>query len=156
MAVNLKSLEIVIALASRKRDEAAGRVAQAQAGLAAAHAQMRQLRDYVHEGEMKWMARTTAGVSTALFGHQKQFASKIQHAMDFQTDTIKQREMTLNQTQAFLAAAERELATLEKVSERIRAQRAMAQNKTEQKHNDDMAMVMVAHQRHTATQEAHP
>jgi flagellar FliJ protein len=155
MSVNLKSLQIVIDLAMRRRDEAAGRLAQAQANLIAAQTQLKQLQDYVHDGEVKWRERASAGVSTSLFNHQQQFVRKIQHALDFQTTTIAQRESTLAQCQAALQSTERELATLQKVAERTRIQIATARSKAEQKHNDEMAMTMMAHQRRTAAQEAH-
>lgn len=156
MSINLKSLATVIDLARRRRDEAGAQVANAQQALRSAHAQMDQLRQFADEGQSKWMARSAAGVSPVLLQHQRDFARKIQHAIDFQTNVIAQKESAAQATLAALQSAERELATLEKVAERTLAQRRQAAHKAEQKMNDEMAMSMLAHQRRQAEQEFSP
>lgn len=156
MSVNLKSLATVIDLARRRRDEAGAQVARAQAELANARAQMAQLSHYAEDGQNKWMVRSAAGVSPALMQHQRDFALKIQHAIDFQTNVITQREGGLQTTLANLQVAERELATLEKVAERALALQRQSAHKAEQKLNDEMAMSMLAYQRRQAEQESAP
>jgi flagellar FliJ protein len=147
MAINLQSLQIVIDLATRKRDDAGREVAGALQDLNQAQAQMQQLQSYAAEGEQRWQQRASAGVSPALLHHQQQFALRIQHALDFQAGVIAQKQSTLAQTQTALQAAERELATLNKVAERTRQAQALLQQKAEQKRNDEMAMNMLAHQK---------
>lgn len=156
MSINLKSLATVIDLARRRRDEAGAHVARAQQALASARAQMDQLAHFADEGQSKWMARSAAGVSPVLMQHQRDFAHKIQHAIDFQTNVIAQRDGHLQATLAALQLAERELATLEKVVERTLTQQRLAAHKAEQKMNDEMAMSMLAHQRRQAEQEPAP
>jgi flagellar FliJ protein len=156
MSLNLKSLATVIDLARRRRDEVGAQLAYAQQALRSAHAQMDQLTHFADEGQSKWMARSATGVSPVLMQHQRDFSLKIQHAIDFQTNVIAQKESLAQAAIAALQLAERELATLEKVAERTLAQRRQAAHKAEQKINDEMAMSMLAHQRRQAEQESAP
>lgn len=153
MSVNLKSLQIVIDLARRQRDQWGGRVAAARRELRQAQDQLSQLTHFAHEGQTKWMSRAAEGVTTVLMQHQTDFTLKIRHAIDFQGRVIGQREAQFQAELAGLQAAERELATLETVAERSRLERQKSANKAEQKLNDEMAMSMLAYQRRLTEQE---
>ncbi len=154
MSVNLKSLGIVIDLATRKRDEAGTMVAAAMRDLGQAKRQLQQLTDYAEDGEMKWHARAAEGVSVALMQHQRAFAEKIQQAVDFQGNVILQKEAALEATRRHLQEKEKELATLKKVAERTRFAQQMAEHKRSQKQTDEMAMSMLAYQRRQNEQES--
>ena len=154
MSVNLKSLGIVIDLATRRRDEAGTMVAAAMRDLAQATQQLHQLKDYANDGENKWRARAAEGVSVALMQHQRAFAEKIQQAVDFQANVIKQKEAALDATRRHLQEREQALATLKKVAERTRLALQMAEHKRAQKQTDEMAMSMLAYQRRQAEQES--
>lgn len=156
MSVNLKSLQIVIDLARRKRDQVGALVAGAQRELGQAQDQLSQLTHFANDGQARWMSRAAEGVTTVLMQHQKDFTVKIQHAIDFQTQVIGQKESRLEATLTELQAAERALATLEKVADRTRSARQLAAGKAEQKLNDEMAMSMLAHQRRQTEQENAP
>lgn len=153
MSVNLKSLGTVIDLARTKRDDAGVQLAAAQRELDNARQQMSQLTHYADEGQAKWMARSAIGVSPVLMLHQRDFATKIQAAIDFQNNVIAQCETRLQSKMQNLQATERELATLQKVAERVVAAQRLAAHKVEQKMTDEMAMSMLAHQRRMAAQE---
>lgn len=153
MSVNLKSIQVVIDLATQRRDHAGTQLAAAMHALEQAQAQLTQLVDYTAEGQAKWMARSTQGVSGVLVQHQRAFSQKLQEAVDFQNQVIRQKQATVTSAQNILQQAERELATLKKVVERtIQAQQAIVR-KREQKQVDEMAMSMLAHQRREAEQE---
>lgn len=154
MSVNPKSLATVIDLARRGRDEAGTRVTKAKQELAGARAQLDQLTHYAQDGQEKWLARSATGVSTALMQHQRDFAQKIQHAVDFQAGVIAKHEERVGAALTALQVAERELATLEKVAQRALTEQRLAQHKAEQKLNDEMAMSMQAYQRRQAEQES--
>ena len=153
MSVNLKSLGIVIDLATRRRDEAGTMVAAAMWDLTQATQQLHQLTDYANDGETKWRARATEGVSVALMQHQRAFAEKIQQAVDFQANVIKQKETALEATRRHLQEKEQALATLKKVAERARLAQQVAEHKRAQKQTDEMAMSMLAYQRRENEQE---
>jgi flagellar FliJ protein len=153
MAVNLKSMQLVVDLATRRRDHAGTQLAAALQALEQAKAQLAQLVDYTAEGQHKWQARSAMGVSGVLVQHQRAFSQKLQEAIDFQNQVIRQKEATVSTAQGQLQLAERELATLNKVVERTRHTQEAAARKREQKQVDEMAMSMLAHQRRLAEQE---
>jgi len=153
MSVNLKSLAIVIDLATRKRDEAGKMVAAAMRDLNQAQLQLQQLTDYAADGEAKWRERAATGVSVALMQHQRAFAEKIQQAVDFQATVIEQKQNALEATRQNLQEKEQTLATLEKVAERTRMANELAEQKRQQKQTDEMAMTMLAFQRRQHEQE---
>ena len=153
MSVDLKSLEIVIDLATRRRDEAGTMVAAAMRDLTQATQQLQQLTDYASDGESKWRTRAAEGVTVALMQHQRAFAEKIQQAVDFQVNVIKQKETALDATRRHLQEKEQALATLKKVAERTRLVQQVAQDKRSQKQTDEMAMSMLAYQRRENEQE---
>ena len=128
-------------------------VAAAMQDLAQATQQLQQLTDYANEGETKWRARTAEGVSVPLMQHQRTFAEKIQQAVDFQANVIKQKETALDATRRHLQEKEQALATLKKVAERTHLAQQVAKHKRAQKQTDEMAMSMLAYQRRENEQE---
>lgn len=153
MAVNLKSLRTVIDLATTRRDDAGAALAEARQQLATAQAQMRQLTQYVEDGEAKWTQRASQGVTVVLMQHQRQFMSKIQAAIDFQNNVLTQRENQVNRALQNLQSAEQALAKIQKVEQITLSDIALKSKKYDQKLNDEMAMSMLAHQRRQTAKE---
>jgi len=153
MALHPKSMELVIDLALRRRDEAGALVAAAMGQLQQAQQQLQQLTDYTAEGAAKWHARSTQGVSGVLLQHRRAFEHKLQEAIDFQHNVITQQEQNLARQQEGLQAAERELSTLKKLRERTQHAAAQRAQRQQQKQLDEMAMAMLAFQRRQAEQE---
>ena len=153
MALHPKSMELVIDLALRRRDEAGARVAAAMGQLQQAQQQLQQLTDYTAEGATKWHARSMQGVSGVLLQHRRAFEHKLQEAIDFQHNVIAQQEQHLARQQESLQAAERELSTLKKLRERTEQATAQRAQRQQQKQLDEMAMAMLAFQRRQAEQE---
>ena len=154
MAVDLKSLRTVIDTATNQRDNAGAALAFARQQLAQGQAQLKQLADYVDEGQGKWTQRAAQGVTVVLMQHQRQFMDKIQAAIDFQHNVLTQRQAQVDRALQALQAAEIALAKVKKVEQITLAEKALKANKAEQKLNDEMAMSMLAYQRrenHTET-----
>lgn len=154
MAVDLKSLRTVIDMATTQRDNAGAALAFARQQLAQGQAQLKQLADYVDEGQGKWTQRAAQGVTVVLMQHQRQFMDKIQAAIDFQHNVLTQRQAQVDRALQALQAAEIALAKVKKVEQITLSEKALKANKAEQKLNDEMAMSMLAYQRrenHTET-----
>lgn len=154
MAVDLKSLRTVIDTATTRRDNAGAALAFARQQLAQGQAQLKQLADYVDEGQGKWTQRAAQGVTVVLMQHQRQFMDKIQAAIDFQHNVLTQRQAQVDRALQALQEAEIALAKVKKVEQITLAEKALKANKAEQKLNDEMAMSMLAYQRrenHTET-----
>lgn len=154
MAVDLKSLRTVIDTATTRRDNAGAALAFARQQLAQGQAQLKQLADYVDEGQGKWTQRAAQGVTVVLMQHQRQFMDKIQAAIDFQHNVLTQRQAQVDRALQALQAAEIALAKVKKVEQITLAEKSLKANKAEQKLNDEMAMSMLAYQRrenHTET-----
>lgn len=154
MAVDLNSLRTVIDTATTRRDNAGAALAFARQQLAQGQAQLKQLADYVDEGQGKWTHRAAQGVTVVLMQHQRQFMDKIQAAIDFQHNVLTQRQAQVDRALQALQAAEIALAKVKKVEQITLAEKALKANKAEQKLNDEMAMSMLAYQRrenHTET-----
>ena len=147
MAVDLKSLRTVIGMATAKRDTAGAALVRARQQLAQGEAQLKQLGDYVDEGQGKWRQRVAHGITVVLMQHQRQFMDKIQVAIDFQHNVLVQRQAQVDRAAQALQAAELALAKVKKVEQITLMEKAMKANKYEQKINDEMAMSMLAYQR---------
>jgi flagellar export protein FliJ len=156
MAVDLKSLRTVIDMATTQRDNAGAALAFARQQLAQGQAQLKQLADYVDEGQGKWTQRAAQGVTVVLMQHQRQFMDKIQAAIDFQHNVLTQRQAQVDRALQALQAAELALAKVKKVEQITLMEQAVKANKAEQKLNDEMAMSMLAYQRRQNHTETRP
>ncbi len=156
MAVDPKSLRTVIDMATNRRDSAGAALARARQQLNIGQEQLKQLSDYVDEGNGKWTQRAAQGVSVVLMQHQRQFMEKIQAAIDFQHNVLNQRQAQVESAEKALQAAEMALAKIQKVEHLVLSDKALKANKADQKMNDEMAMAMLAHQRRLAQTEIQP
>jgi flagellar FliJ protein len=134
-----QNLDPVIELAERRRDDALADCARVQSEQREARAQMEQLQTYADEANRRWAERGAAGVSVTMLMHHRQFMAKLEHAMEFQQGVLADRERRVQQAQAAVHEAERELASLRKYAERqVQAWQQTLQRR-EQKHTDEMA-----------------
>lgn len=137
---SLATLGKVIEIATRRRDEALAAHAALQRDLAAAQAQMDQLRSYADESLARWSQRGQQGVDAALLMHHRQFMAKLDHAIEFQTAVLREKQTRLDEAHARVITAERELAGLSKYVERQQHALAQRENRLDQKRNDEMAL----------------
>ena len=102
---NIQTLNKVVELAEKRRDEALSALGQLQRERQVASEQMQQLQTYANEAQQRWNARcTSTGVDAALLHHHRQFMQKIDHAMEFQRGVLAQRVSQLEQQMAGDAA----------------------------------------------------
>ena len=143
-----QSLDTVIELAERRRDEALAALSQARREAQAAQGQMDQLTAYEAESQARWRTRASAGVDPAWLMHHREFMAKIHHAIDFQTGVLAQKQQQTEAAQNAVHGAERELATLRQYLARQHEALQQRLMRREQKQTDEMAQN--AHRRRAA------
>ena len=147
MSTAIQTLNKVVELAHKRRDEALGQLAQLQREMAQAQDQMQQLQTYADEAQARWSQRSSAGVDANVMHHHRQFMQKIDHAMDFQRGVLGQRQTQMDQAQQQVHVAERDLAGLRKYTDgKVQALLHRAQRE-EQKQTDEMALNIHLRQR---------
>lgn len=138
---DIKTLNKVVDIAERRRDDARAALAQQQRELQIARDQLQQLLTYAQEAHQRWAMRSsTAGVDAQQLFHQRQFMDKIDHAIEFQRGVIANREQLIERCEQQVLAAERDVSGLRKYTERkllVVQQKAARQ---EQKATDEMAL----------------
>ncbi len=138
----IQTLNKVVELAEKRRDEALGHLGRMQRELQIAQDQMDQLSAYAQESQARWQARSSVGVDTALLMHHRQFMQKIDHAMEFQRGVLGERQALIERSQEQVFAAERDLAGLRKFTERKQQAIAHRAERQDQKHTDEMALAI--------------
>lgn len=139
----MQTLNKVVDLATRRRDDALTALGQAQRELQSAQDQMNQLRSYAEEALQRWASRSTSGgVDANLLHHHRQFMEKITHAIEFQKTVQRSREELVDKAQAQVYAAERDVAGLRKYAERQQQQIEHRAMRLEQKATDEMALTV--------------
>jgi len=143
---NATDLSLVIELAQRKRDQALQALGRAQQQQQQALLQMSQLQGYSAETLLRWSERARNGVGMALLHTHQSFMWRLEHALEFQQNTLEQQAAEVQRRLQLLLQAERELASLHKYQQRRRQVRLLQQQRQEQKANDEMAAVQ--HRQH--------
>jgi flagellar FliJ protein len=147
MSTAIQTLNKVVELAHKRRDEALAQMAQLQREMAQAQDQMQQLQTYAEEAQTRWSQRSSAGVDANVLHHHRQFMQKIDHAVDFQRGVLSQRQAQVDQAQQKVHVAERDLAGLRKYTDRkVQALLHNAQRQ-DQKQTDEMALTIHLRQR---------
>ncbi|MBL0943291.1 MAG: flagellar export protein FliJ [Hydrogenophaga sp.] len=134
-----QQLDPVIELAERRRDEALAECARQQQAQRQAQEQMDQLSSYADEANRRFAERGAVGVNVALLMNHRQFMAKLEHAMDFQQGVLADHARRVDQAQAAVVDAERELASLRKYAARQMEAWQQKLQRREQKHTDEMA-----------------
>ena len=138
----IQTLNKVVELASKRRDEAVGHLAQLQREMQMAQDQLSQLQSYADEAQQRWAARCSTGVDGNMLLHHRQFMHKIEHAIEFQHGVIAQRQTQIDQALKQVQAAERDVAGLRKYTDgKLQALLLQAQRQ-EQKQTDELALAI--------------
>lgn len=138
----IQTLNKVVELAEKRRDEALGNLGRMQRELQIAQDQMDQLSAYAQESQSRWQVRSSVGVDTALLMHHRQFMQKIDHAMEFQRGVLGERQAMIERGQEQVFAAERDLAGLRKFTERKQQAITHRAERQDQKHTDELALAI--------------
>lgn len=154
---NIKTLEKVVTIAEKRRDETLMAFAKIQREWLAAKEQMDQLNAYAKEAEDRWVLRSGKGVDAAMLHHHRYFMQKVEHAIEFQRGVISQREALVESGRNQVFAAERDVAGLKKYTERKQQALDLKTMRQEQKTTDEMAMNIYMRQRLAQAQQGrHP
>lgn len=146
---SLKTLELAVDLATRRRDAGVQALAQAERVLAAGHDQMGQLENYARDTENRWTVRGQIATTPEIMRHHYQFMDRLNQAMELQKSVLRDRGALVEAARAELLQAEVRLASLKKVCEKRRAVLSREQNRREQREIDEMAAAQ--HRKHAAT-----
>lgn len=139
----IQTLNKVVEIAEKRRDEAIAALAQQERELQIAQDQLQQLQSYASEAQKRFMARSSgSGVDAQQLLHQSQFMHKIDHAVEFQQSVIANREGQIERCRSQLMVAERDVAGLRKFTERKIQTVQQKQQRQEQKATDEMALTI--------------
>ena len=116
----IQTLNKVVEIAEKRRDEALGALGQMQRELQVAQDQMDQLQAYAQEAEQRWAARSAVGVDVALLMHHRQFMAKIEHALDVQRGVLRERGDLIERAQGQVHVCERDVAAAHACKNRLR------------------------------------
>jgi flagellar FliJ protein len=139
---NLKSVQLAIDQASRRRDDLAKAFLQAQRNKAAAQDQLGQLEGYANETDARLLGSGgSLGLSAELIRNHYQFMDRLQHAIGIQSSTINNMDWQLERAQQALLQAEFRLAGLKQWHKKqIQAAEAV-QRRREQRQMDEFAAI---------------
>ena len=139
----IQTLNKVVEIAEKRRDEAVAALAQQERELQIAQDQMQQLQAYAAEAQKRFMVRSSSGgVDAQQLFHQSQFMHKIDHAVEFQRSVITNRETLIERCRNQLMVAERDVAGLRKFTERKIQAVQQKQQRQDQKATDEMALTI--------------
>jgi len=139
MADPNKQLDTVLEVAGLRRDDALRLLGQAMRALEQGQQQLQQLESYAAESQARWNTRASQGVTPQLLHHHRQFMARLAEASQFQRDVIARLEADVQRCQAQVVLAEREVAALDKYLDRKRQAALRANERQDQKFNDEMA-----------------
>lgn len=144
---NLKTLHKVVEIAEKRRKDALLALGQVKREWQMANEQLVQLQAYSQEAEQRWELRSGTGVDAAMLHHHRHFMGKILHAIEFQLGVLRERQERVDQGQAKVFSAERDVAGLRKYTERKELARTSLAERQEQKATDEMALNIHLRQR---------
>lgn len=137
--MRMRSLAMLIELATSARDAALARLAEQQQRVAQATAQLEVLRNYARDYRHRSQAQQAAGCDPAARRNWHAFAHKLDQAIAAQQDEVRSREHQFAAGEQQLRQAERKLRSLQALAERRQAAlRAQAQ-RVDQKQTDEQA-----------------
>ena len=135
----VKSLLLVIDVATRKRDQAGKNLALAQQTCRAAQDQLAQLESYADDTDIRWTAAAQIGATPELMRHHYQFMDRLHHAIGLQSDVIGGLNRQVEEVRKLLLEAEFRLGSLQQVLKKKQAGLAALQARREQKQMDEFA-----------------
>lgn len=137
---NLKSLQLAIELATRRRDQADQVVMQVRRVAQLAQGQLDQLQSYAFEVQTRWATANAATFNAELMRHQQQFEHRLQQAIELQTATMDTHRQQLEVVQQERLQAEIRRAALEQLLNQKQAEQMAQQARREQKQMDELGM----------------
>lgn len=148
-------LTTVIEVATLRRDQALQALGRARQEMQSAELQLSQLEQYTQESLQRWSQRAAQGISPMLLRTHQNFMAKIDHAVQFQHGVMQRLQNDIERCQQQVFEAERQLASLNKYTERRESRWQQQLQRQEQKSNDEMASTL-HRQRQAAMPWRHP
>ncbi|MDT8992906.1 flagellar export protein FliJ [Curvibacter sp. APW13] len=135
----IRSIELAIDLALRRRDESVQHLAHAQQNQGHAINQLQQLKDYVLETDQRLLRQGSVQVSLEVLRHHYQFMARLQEAIQMQTEVVGGLERRVNFARAELAKAESAVMGLRTVLKKRLDERNQLAQRREQSLMDELA-----------------
>lgn len=132
-------MPMLIEIAKKERDTAAGAMATAARALEAAQAQLSLLHGYRADYVSKQEQLLTQGTEAALARSYRQFIEKLDVAIAQQDAECQRLQARLNVAQAKLANTQRRVSSFQTLQERRASEQVAVERKQEQKQNDEVA-----------------
>ncbi|HEX4880705.1 MAG TPA: flagellar export protein FliJ [Limnobacter sp.] len=132
-------LHILIDQAKEKADACLKAIASTQQKIGQAQEKRQMLEDYANECQGSMHSRASSGITGLQLRNQLAFAGKITQAIEQQDAELSFLQSTLTHQQTQWQAALAEQRKYEALFEREKAKQEKAQNKREQKMNDEFA-----------------
>ncbi|MDZ5460605.1 flagellar export protein FliJ [Azohydromonas lata] len=136
----LRSLYTLLEHEQRQRDELLAQMRQAQARLLQVQTQAEQLDHYRGEYQQRWTTQfSSAATGAALLQCYQSFGERLHQAVDQQQQAQSLASTQCERARQALQAQELRVAAVGKLIERRLAQARAAENKRDQKRNDEAA-----------------
>jgi len=135
----LKSLELAVDVATRKRDEADKIWMQTRRAMQRGQEQLDQLKTYASDTETRWATATATSISAELMQHQRSFLQRLQQAIGMQGDAVADMQAQVEAARQRRLQEEVHLAALEQLLKRRRDEQARLRARQEQKQTDELA-----------------
>ena len=136
-SINL--LRALLRRAENERDEALGAMRQAEALVAQAQAQAKQLQDYRSEFDQRWMTRFQASGTPELLHCHSGFGQRLNQAITVQDNNASQLGNRVQRARAALLAREQRVAAVRKLIERREAELQKIAARRDQRSTDEAA-----------------
>jgi flagellar FliJ protein len=128
--------------AQQKRDQAQSALRRAEDAAERAREQSEQLRHYRGEYEGRWSAQFNQGGTMQIVHCYRSFMQRLDQAVALQSHQAQRAAALQQQARDALLESERRVAAVRKLLERRAAESALAQQRREQKHSDEMSQRM--------------
>ena len=137
---DLRSLQVLLELEQRRRDQAQARLRQAQTRLEQAQRQAQQIGGYRGEYQQRWTTQFShTGTDLALLQCYQSFGERLHQAVDQQQHAVALAQTQYDRAREALLAQELRLAAVGKLIERRLAAARQVEEKRDQKRNDEAA-----------------
>jgi flagellar FliJ protein len=135
----LKSIDLAIMVAQKKRDLAGKKLVQLQQNLQYEQGQLDQLESYAADAQARWSASAQISMSPELLRHHYQFMDRLRQAISLQQNAIADMQAQMEAHRQQLIMAELALNNLQKLHQRKKTEISAALARREQKQTDEMA-----------------
>lgn len=136
---SIQPLLMLLESAERARDEAISVMEGARQSHEAARQQAQSLADWRKEYQQRWSSQFSRSGGMEIVRCYQEFAAKLGDAVDEQANRVEQARTFLDQCRLQLIEREREVAAVGQLIDRRQKEKALGQQRQEQKATDEQA-----------------